>query len=198
MRTLSILALLLTTFPLAGCASTISAWKNRGVASHTLRPNRFFTLTGERRLAFQVDRYDPATSKPQWDSRNKRWVSRVAWCAESLPDASQAVTATSKPTVKFSDKANLGIDDAYATTLVQTFARTEIAEVYRQMGWQACQAWAQGVYDDAHYREQLDRLLASGTRVIEERAKQPLIAPAKSDTDSPPVKTLAVGKDAAK
>jgi cell division septation protein DedD len=159
---------------LSGCASTISAWKNRGVAAHTLRPDRFFSLTGERRLAFQVERYDPHNPpKPKWDSRNKRFVGRVAWCAESLPEVSQAVTTSSKANIEV-PKTKLGAEDAFATTLVATFNRTEIAELYRQMAWQSCQAWAQGVLSDDQYREQLGDIIKTGSGVIMARALQPL------------------------
>jgi hypothetical protein len=144
---------------LSGCASTITAWKNRPAAAHTLRPDRFFTLTGERRLAFQVDR------------KNAR---NLAWCAESLPEAAQAVSATSELSGKALSKFEGAAKDAYSTTLVQTFTRTEIAEIYRQMSFQACQAWAQGVYTDAQYAKRLDDLLASGIKVIETRSVQPL------------------------
>jgi hypothetical protein len=139
---------------LSGCGSTIASYTTRPVQVHTLRENRFFSLTGERRLAFQV-------------ARNDR---RVAWCAESLPEAAQAVAASSALQVP----NRLQLDDQVSTSLTQTFTRTEIAELYRQMAWQACQAWAQGVYTDDQYREQLNLILAGGIRVIEARAQQPL------------------------
>jgi hypothetical protein len=156
---------------LSGCASTITALQNSPAKPHTLRPDRFFSLTGERRLAFQVKRSD----------------NRVAWCAESLPEAAQAVSAASKPTLSIPEGPSAGTDDTFSTTLVQTFTRTEIAEMYRQMAWQMCQAWAQEVYTDAQYREQLNLLLASGVKVIETRASQPLTpAPAKSEVKVEP------------
>jgi hypothetical protein len=108
----------------------------------------------------------------------------MAWCAESLPETSQAVTSSSKLTSQFSKNSNAGVEDAFGTTLTQTFVRTEIAEVYRQMSWQACQAWAQGVYSDAKYAQQLDLLLAAGIDIVKTRATQPLSAPAKSEPDA--------------
>lgn len=160
---------------LAGCASTISAIQNDPARVHTLRPDRFFTLTGNSRLAFQVNRYDVNNPpKPYIDPKTKLLVTRPAWCAESLPEVATAVTSSSKPSAQLSKNSTLGTEDAFATSLVQTFTRTEIAEVYRQMGWQACQAWAQGVLSDAEYRDQLVALLRSGASVIEERSKQPI------------------------
>jgi len=162
--------LVAVAFALSGCASSITAWKNRPVAAHTLRPDRFFTLTGERRLAFQVKR---ATAR------------ELAWCAESLPEAAQSVTSSSKNAAKLSEKANLSSEDSFGTTLTQTFVRTEVAEVYRQMAWQACQAWAQGVYNDEQYRAQLDSLLNVGADVIRARAAQPLTTtPAKGEASA--------------
>ncbi|HYD39168.1 MAG TPA: hypothetical protein VEA60_16235 [Allosphingosinicella sp.] len=158
MRRILQLSLAAAALLLTGCASSITALQNSPTKPHTLRPNRFFSLTGERRLAFQVKRSDD----------------RVAWCAESLPEASQAVSATSKPNLQVPKGPTLGTDESFSTTLLQTFARTEIAEMYRQMAWQACQAWAQEVYTDAQYRDQLNQLLASGIKVIETRATQAL------------------------
>ena len=160
---------LLAALALSGCASSITALQNSPTKPHTLRPNRFFSLTGERRLAFQVKRSDD----------------RVAWCAESLPEAAQAVSATSKPNLQIPNGPTVGTDDSFSTTLLQTFTRTEIAEMYRQMAWQACQAWAQEVYTDAQYREQLNMLLASGIKVIETRSTQAL----PGSTPSPKVET---------
>lgn len=177
MRALVAIFALCSAVTLSGCASTITAWKNRGVASHTLVPGRFFTLTGERRLAFQAERYDPnKPPEPWYDRRNKRWVPRLAWCAESLPEVSQAVASSSKPNAKLSEHLVLGTDDAYSTTLTQTFNRTEIAEIYRQSAWQACQAWAQGVYSDDEYKSQLDKLLKAGEQIMVIRANQPIPA----------------------
>jgi len=50
------------------------------------------------------------------------------------------------------------------------------------MAWQACQAWAQNVYDDPTYAKQLDTILAVGAYVVMTRANQPLTASAKSES----------------
>lgn len=130
-------------------------------------------MTAERRLAFMVRR--PGTD-------------RLAWCAESLPDVAQAITSSSKLSSQLSKNSNVGSEDVFGTTLTQTFTRTEIAEVYRQVAWQACQAWAQGVYSDAKYAAELDTILATGLAVVATRAAQPL-APASKPDGSPADKT---------
>ncbi len=162
---LALVALLLTS----GCASQIAAWKGRPAAKHRIESGHFWTLGGQYRLAFQTTRPD----KPN----------QVIWCAESLPDVAQAVSATSEATTQLSKNSSAGLKDAFATTFTQTFARTEIAEVYRQMGWQACQAWAQGVLNDDDYKGIVTAIIDSGVRVIETRATQPLVANAKTAED---------------
>lgn len=156
-------------FVLSGCASTITAWKSRPVAVHDLESDRFITMTGERRLALLVDR---------------EHAKQVAWCAESLPEASQAVSSSSKNRAQLTANSNVGSEDTFGTTLTQTFTRTEIAEIYRQMAWQACQAWAQGVFTNTEYNEKLSKILNAGIDVIKIRATQPLTPPAKPETGS--------------
>lgn len=172
----SLKVLLGILFVTSGCASTISAIHNDPARVHTLRPNRFFTLNGNSRMAFQVERYDKEhpDRSVYIDSKSKRPVYRMAWCAESLPEVAQAVNSSSKPNIKLSEKLSGGTEDAFATALTQTFARTEIAEIYRQMGWQACQAWAQGVMTDEEYKVMLDGIVATGANVVTVRALQPL------------------------
>jgi uncharacterized protein YceK len=174
-----------------GCSSAISSWKSRPVAAHKLYPGRMFSLTGERRLAFFVPRsiagqaYNAATDD----------TDRTAWCAESLPEASQAITATSKGSLKLPETAEGGLEDSVATSLTQTFTRTEIAEMFRQLGWQTCQAWAQGVFTDEQYRVELAKLVDAGVYVIKKRSDQPInppptpAAPAAQGTKPPPAVT---------
>lgn len=204
MFTKKVISICIVSVLMTGCSSTITAWKNRGVAAHTLRPNRFFTLTGERRLAFQTERFDKDNPpKPWWDRENKRWVTRVAWCAESLPEVSQAASATSKPSLEKPEKLKLALDDSYTATLLQTFARTEISELYRQSAWQSCQAWAQGVYTDDQYRERLEKLLDTGNAIMLERASQVIgkderpnpVTPAAPATPAAPKKDDAKVED---
>lgn len=167
MKAIAPIALLAMSTGLTGCASTITAYKNRAFAEHHLKDNFFYTITGERRLAFTVAKGD-----------------KTAWCAESLPEVSQAVSATSKPSLQTKEFFKLGTEDQYGSTLTQTFTRTEIAEIYRQSAWQACQAWAQGVYTDAQYATKLDLIIAAGLDVIHERARQSLpavVTPATGD-----------------
>ena len=184
-----------------GCASTISAIHNDPARVHTLRPNRFFTLSGNSRMAFQVERYDK--EHPEWsvytDNKTKHQVHRLAWCAESLPEVSQAVTAASKPNLKIGEKLSGGTEDNFATTLTQTFARTEIAEIYRQMGWQACQAWAEGVMSDEAYERQLTAIINTGASVIEKRASQSISADTgKAAADAAAAAKKKVEDDAAR
>lgn len=126
------------------------------------------TVTGERRLEFIAPK-----------------GSNLRMCAESLPEVSSAVAAATGASANIVDKGAASVNDAFKTALLQTFTRTEIAEVLRQMGWQACQAWAQGALDDAQYREQLAKIIDAGIKVVELRASQPLSAAPVNQTIDP-------------
>jgi hypothetical protein len=55
---------------------------------------------------------------------------------------------------------------------LQTFQRTEIAEVYRQIGWNLCLAWAQEAISSAEYHALLKEYVTGGIDVIKTRAAQ--------------------------
>lgn len=148
---------------LSGCASSISAWKGRAFAAHQFKPDRLISMTGERRLAFIVHPESSITKGTRF-------------CAESLPDASMAAAGSSSTDASALKAVPLKIGDAYSSTLLQTFHRTEIAELYRQMGWQACQAWAQGVLTNEEYKVHLNKIISTGVDVIQKRAAQPVAA----------------------
>lgn len=143
---------------LPGCASTISAVTNRSIAAHEFTSGRIFSMTGERRLAMTVTMRD----------------SRVVMCAESLPEVAAAVAASSSASASLVNRGSAALSDAFQTQLLQTFTRTEISEVLRQLSWQLCQAWAQGALDDNEYQAELNRLVTAGIDVMKTRAAQPV------------------------
>ena len=154
---------------LSGCASTISAVTNRSIAAHDFREGRIFSMTGERRLAMTVRTKD----------------GRVVLCAESLPEVAAAVAASSSASASLVNRGSGALSDAFQTQLLQTFTRTEISEVMRQLSWQLCQAWAQGGLDHPVYSVQLRRLITAGIKVMEARAAQEIkVAPAAGEKTS--------------
>jgi hypothetical protein len=88
-----------------------------------------------------------------------------------------AFSAASKANAAVPEKASAGFEDATYAGLLQTFQRTEIAEVYRQMGWNICLAWAQGATADPVYLGLLQQYLTGGIEVIKARAAQPQVWP---------------------
>lgn len=118
-------------------------------------------MTAERRVAILVP-------KEGWSYR---------FCAESLPEAALAVDGESKIDIIVQPDQKGSISDKVDQTLTQTFTRTEKAEVLRQLGWQLCQAWAQGVLDDKSYKEELLGLVRNGSKILSETAKKPPAAP---------------------
>jgi hypothetical protein len=143
---LPLLAAALLTVPLAGCASSISAWKARPVAAHDLSKERFFTMTGERRLAFFVN-HDA-------DRKDVK-----VWCAEALPDAAMTVKASTSPTLKIPSSLEASLADAFETGLVKTYDRQAVSDIFRQATFFACSAYANRVYNLEEYKARTNDIL---------------------------------------
>lgn len=150
-------ALLLGGFCLSvsGCAGAITAWKSDPLQSYDVLKPSIYTMTGDRRTAVMMEK-----------NPNYRF------CAESLPDAVAAFAASSKAKAAVTGQGEAGFEDATSAALLQTFQRTEIAEVYRQMGWNTCLAWLQGAIDDDEYHLLLAKMIDGGLDAIKSRASQ--------------------------
>lgn len=144
----------------AGCAGSINAWKNDPLQSYTVDKPSIYTMTGDRRTAvFNLQ------SSP------------LKYCAESMPDAVAAVAASSNASARAPNGSGLGevavgVSDTTAVGLLQTFQRTEIAELSRQLGWSTCLAWAQGAITDAQYHAILQQMVTGIVDVMKTRAGQ--------------------------
>ncbi|CAM8671588.1 hypothetical protein [Sphingobium sp.] len=148
---------------LPGCAGLVTAWKSDPLQVYAMENPAVYTMTGDRRTAVLMD-----------TNTARRF------CAESLPDAAVAYGATS--TAGLTAK---GIDakfsDAVTATLLQTFQRTQDAEIYRQMGWNSCLAWAQGAITSEQYHALLQLMVTGGLDTMKKRAEPaPIAAPAPS------------------
>lgn len=141
---------------LPGCASSVTAWKNDPLQSYDIRGPSVYAMTGDRRTAVLM-----------------RKGNGQRFCAESLPDAVAAYSAASEASAEVAERGKAGFKDATYAGLLQTFQRTEIAEVYRQMGWNICLAWAQEAISDAEYSVLLNRYVWGGLEAIKSRASQP-------------------------
>lgn len=141
---------------LAGCASTLNAIFERSVADEDVYDHKVLTMTGERRIAIVVPRHSPNVI-----------------CAESLPDAARASGARSALDIQAggTGRPALGVDDQVQTALLQTFTRTETADVVRQLGWQVCNAYANRAIDYRMYSSLLVEIVGGANRVMQERAK---------------------------
>jgi hypothetical protein len=155
---------------LGGCASTVTAFKNDPFIERGFQKQALYTMTGERRFAFAVLK----ESNP------------LRFCAESLPDTATAASGATTASLKPSEVVSASLDDKFSTSLTQTFVRTEIAEVFRQMGFQACQAWAQEVLSKDEYKTELTRMISAGIEVIKNRSTQPLPTVADAGAPKPP------------
>ncbi len=184
MKKLAILTLLFSTFSIHGCAGYLNAWTNDPFQRHKIKGSTVYTMTGDRRTAIVNDKN-----------------SNMRYCAESLPDGISALASSSTANIKaegLKGGAGGGLDfsDKNAVSLMQTFQRTEIAELSRQLGWSTCLAWMQGAISDAQYHAILKDIVTGSIEVMKTRASQAQLAPAlpqpviaekvKSDVNAPP------------
>ena len=149
---------------LSGCAALVTAFKNDPLQHYDAKIPAVYAMTGDRRTAVLME------ENP-----------RLHFCAESLPDAVAAYSAASKANANIAERGSGGFEDATYAGLLQTFQRTEIAEVYRQMGWNLCLAWAQKAITSGQYHALLEKYVNGGLDAISKRASQeqkwPTIAP---------------------
>ncbi len=147
---------------LSGCAAEITAVMDRAFRTDTFEELRVSasTVVGDRRLILvrprRIEARDPVV------------------CAESLPDATRSVTTTSSAQLKAGDPAavsrtELEIKDAFATALLQTFVRTELAEVSRNLSWQVCLAYANGAITEIEYQELMKIIIERSFNAIPQR-----------------------------
>jgi hypothetical protein len=158
MRYLKKIMLALACVPLGGCASLVTAWKNDPLQAYDVKNPTLYAMTGDRRTAVVV---------AGADGRNR-------FCAESLPDAVAAFSATSKAAAALDTRGSASFEERAIAGLLQTFQRTESAELYRQMGWNACLAWVQGGITNEEYFRLLNTMTERGMSAISTRASQPL------------------------
>jgi hypothetical protein len=163
MRLLTKAPFLATTFlAMTSCAGTVSAWKNDPLQSYKVAGPSIYAMTGDRRTAVftRKDKDGP-----------------LRFCAESMPDAISVFTGSSAVNVKAEGiTKSLGVEagftDTSAAGVLQTFQRTEIAEVLRQLGWNTCLAWAQGAITEPEYYGLLDKVVTGSIDVMKTRSTQ--------------------------
>ena len=185
---------------LGGCASQLTAAFTRPWRTDTMPGRGWFdgspvdrsdiitgNATAERRLIIARVRRDPIRGPED----------RVL-CAESLPDAAQAIAARDALAVSQSlasgRTTSIELDTQVRTALLQTFQRTELAELSRQLAWQVCLAYANGALTTEEYRTQLIRIIDGSFRVMERRieaAPTPRRGSVAPETGQPRFRTQA-------
>lgn len=99
-------------------------------------------------------------------------------CAESYPDVATAAGAVSKAAASASGSQGAGtvsgnVSDQFQTALLQTFNRTETADVVRQIGWQICQAYSNARITKYDYYALLNNLTTRAFNTLDKRASAP-------------------------
>ena len=154
--------LLLTGLLTSSCASTISAYKNRAVSKHGImykdkfEEGQVFVMTGERRLAVAI----PLGTQRHFNL-----------CAEPLPDVAAAFGAASSLNASRAG-TEVGVTDATAMKILQTFNRTENAELLRVWSFVSCLAWAQGQLENPVYKAAFKQMTAGIIDVMKTNAIQ--------------------------
>ena len=142
------------------CSSTITSWKNRSVSKHSLmypsnRGGDIFVLTGERRMAFAIP-----------ENANFKF------CPESLPDAAAGTAASSELSKSKTETDKLTLNDQFAMNLLQTFNRTENAELFRQWNFAACSFWAQNAFADPKLAELFEIMTKATAAMMQKNAEK--------------------------
>lgn len=124
---------------LSGCAAALSAYKNRSsnkmdIGATSAQAGEIVIVTGERRIAIAIPNQ-----------------ANFQFCAEALPDAAAAFGAASSAGLARPGMQG-GINESSAMGLLQTFNRTENAELLRSWGFISCLAKAQRHFEDPEYR----------------------------------------------
>src|SRR3546814_5262798 len=73
-----------------------------------------------------------------------------------------------------------GFNDAVSSALLLTFARTETADVVRQLGWQNCLAYMNGAIKEDGYKANLTSIIDKAFAVLDKRASASPVMPAGS------------------
>ncbi|MEC3949280.1 hypothetical protein [Sphingobium sp. HWE2-09] len=136
MMKISVIALL--AFGLSGCASTITAIKNRPMAAHKTE-TRLWTSTGERRFVAWIALPD----------------GKFLLCPEPTPFTGQAVTSSSKPNFKPSEVISLSSEEAYGTNLVTVGTLTENLAALDRNFANSCNLNMAGYLGNAEFIEQV-------------------------------------------
>src|SRR3546814_20350356 len=83
-----------------------------------------------------------------------------------MPDAARAIGASSAATASLPTEVTgtpqtqqFGFNDAVSSALLLTFARTETADVVRQLGWQNCLAYMNGAIKEDGYKANLTSII---------------------------------------
>jgi hypothetical protein len=155
-----LIAIISLPLALSGCAGYLNAWTNDPLQHHSVGKPAVYTMTGDRRTAVFLKPSDG-----------------MHYCAESLPDAVAALAASSSASLKANGlKGGAGgeatITDATTVSLLQTFQRTEITELSRQLGWSTCLAWAQGAITNDQYHAILKDIVSGSLEIMKTRASQ--------------------------
>lgn len=170
------LTAILLLWPLSACSTSLNSIFERSVSSEHITYDKVLTMTGERRVALVVPYVDKTLSKAdEKEFYEKLGHVRKVICAESLPDAARSIDAKTDLTANLAvPVATTGIapsgeqkvSDTLKTSVLQTFVRTETADVVRQLGWQICQGYANGAIREDEYRDLLKSVIAGSFQTL--------------------------------
>lgn len=165
--------LALTLLALSGCASMFTAVADRPVSSdkyvYAKDSNKTQKISGDRRFARIVQLIPWETDgqgKVIYD-KNDVPMDRYPWiiCIEPHADAISAKSASSA--IAVADKGSMS--DSVATQLLQTFQRTQAADIVRRLPFVACEAYlnspmTQG--DQENYQRRVDEIIEGSLKFL--------------------------------
>jgi len=144
--------------PIGGCSAAWTTIFERSVQSEPLdRGPQAISMTAERRIVLvrprRIAHTDPIV------------------CLESLPDVARAASAQSRGDLQNgaaagTTAARISFEDQFSTSLLQTFQRTQLADVSRNLAWQICLAYANGAITEIQYHTLLELIIQRSFHVL--------------------------------
>lgn len=154
-----------TVLCLGGCAHIAEIVDNPSIETKQIRDgdHRIISMTGDRRM---IRSKAEMHSVPSSDRTDRTAVAgTMVVCAETQADAISARGSSSGLSVA----ARGSLTDQITESLTQTYARTELSDVVRQLSWQLCNANMNGNLPTPIYQIALLELQNEALQVLRVR-----------------------------
>lgn len=177
---------------LTGCASTITAVADRPVSSDKFvfakDSNKTQKISGDRRFArvYQGIPWESDGEGHILQDKSGQPVKRYPWymCIEPHADAISSKGASSAFAI--ADKGSMS--DAVTCALLQTFQRTQAADIVRRLPYVACEAYLNSpmdTTDQEHYQKRIDQIIKGSLEFLTLNLEKPTTSQSSTSSAAP-------------